>query len=63
MNDIIKKLKTQATEDIMGVPVLNAELFAELIVLECAGLFPAEYDTVEGKTTIGKIIKKHFGVE
>ena len=37
--------------------------FAELIVRECAGLFPAEYDTVEGKITIGKIIKQHFGVE
>ena len=39
------------------------EKFAELIVEECAGLFPAEYNTVEGKITIGKIIKAHFGVD
>ena len=41
----------------------DIEKFAELIVKECAGLFPAEYDNVEGKTTIGKIIKNHFGVK
>ena len=41
----------------------DIEYLAELIVKECAGLFPAEYDTVDGKITIGKIIKNHFGVE
>lgn len=36
MNNVIKELKDQATEDILGVKQLNAELFADLIVKECA---------------------------
>lgn len=38
MNSVIKKLKEQATEDIMGVPVLSADLFAELIVQKCISI-------------------------
>lgn len=47
----------------LKVPSIFIATFAELIVKECASLFPAEYDTVEGKTTIGKTIKQHFGVK
>ena len=78
MNERIKELieKTGATKSyIMYVSddhperyrvdehIKIMEAFAESIVRECAGLFPAEYDAIEGKTTIGKIIKQHFGVE
>ena len=45
------------------VSEFDLEKFAELIVRECASLFPAEYDTIEGEITIGKIIKNHFGVK
>ena len=36
MNNVIEDLKKQATEDILGVKQLDANLFAELIVRECA---------------------------
>ena len=74
MNERIKELVKQAGFFVLSngkiyIPTTSEEItdcqikFAELIVRECASLFPAEYDTVEGKLTIGKIIKNHFGVE
>ena len=62
MNERLKELMLEAG---YAAPELagRANKLAELIVKECAGLFPAEYDAIEGKTTIGKIIKQHFGVE
>ena len=71
MNNRIRELAEQATETFttyfdgrgnVTETYFDKEKFARLIVQECAGLFPAEYDTVEGKTTISKIIKQHFGV-
>ena len=55
MNNVTEKLKAQATEDILGVPVLNEEMFAELIVRECAlqCVHNEDMDRIE----------KHFGVE
>jgi len=38
MNERIKELKQQATEDVLGVKTLSAEKFAELIVQECANI-------------------------
>lgn len=32
----LEELKKQATEDILGVKILNADIFAELLVRECA---------------------------
>jgi len=63
MNTIIKKLKEQSTEDILGVPVLNAELFAELIVRECAE-FARQYNLEKADRShmIHDAIKEHFGV-
>lgn len=69
MNERIRKfIRTKSAilfpgTDTVDCQIDDIEKFAELLVRECAGLFPAEYDTVEGKTTIGKIIKNHFGVE
>lgn len=63
MNVVIKKLKKQATEDIMGVPVLNAELFAELIVQECAEIARQQnLEKAERSYMIHEAIKEHFGV-
>jgi len=36
MNKRLTELKTQATEDILGVKILNEEHFARLVVEECA---------------------------
>jgi hypothetical protein len=36
MNERLTELKTQASEDILGVTVLNEEKFARLVVDECA---------------------------
>lgn len=36
MNERIKLLAEQATEDILGVKILNKENFAELLIRECA---------------------------
>ena len=61
MNNVIEQLKSQATEDIMGVPVLNAEMFAVLIVRECAKVANDDYNI--GFCPVGDFIKEHFGVE
>ena len=63
MNNVIEQLKAQATEDVMGVPVLNAEMFAELIVKECTHF---NYDFLESYREACEVndkIRKHFGVE
>ena len=58
MNHHLQALADQATDDILGVPILNKQRFAELILRECvaiaeAGLSPA----------VGAVIKERFGVE
>ena len=74
MNERIKELAEQATSYID--PSANdgvcwnfdKDKFAELIVRECAGLFPNVYVEIEdeyGHTPViaSDYIKKHFGVE
>ena len=74
MNQRIKELIDQASTYID--PIANdgvcwdfdKEKFAELIVKECAGLFPNVYVEIEneyGHTPVvaAVYIKKHFGVE
>ena len=68
MNKRLDELAKQATEDILGVKILNKNRFAELIVRECAGLFPNVYVEIEneyGHTPViaADYIKKHFGVD
>jgi len=36
MNPQIQEIISKATEDVLGVPVVNQELFARLLVAECA---------------------------
>jgi len=69
MNERIRELYIQtanATADgkewaIGGMQ--NAEKFAELIVLECAGIFKGVYTDQYRSERIDTRIKQHFGVE
>jgi hypothetical protein len=64
MNERIKEL----AEQVYGSAHYDDFKFAELIVKECAGLFPNVYVEIEtdyGHTPVvaADYIKKHFGVE
>jgi hypothetical protein len=66
----VKALINKVGTDVSGkwVGIDNVELLAELIVKECAGLFPNVYVEIEdeyGHTPViaADYIKKHFGVE
>lgn len=76
MNERIRELERQATSHMPGRPpydglpfaVFDKKKFAELIVRECADLFPNVYVSIEndyGHTPViaSDYIKKHFGVE
>jgi hypothetical protein len=68
MNKRIKELAEQAETKEIGYYFFDREKFAELIVRECAGLFPNMYVEIEtdyGNTPViaADYIKKHFGVE
>jgi len=78
MNERIRELAEQATDTVENVnpdtgithhrEFFDKEKFAELIVRECAGLFPNVYVEIEneyGHTPVvaADYIKKHFGVE
>ena len=68
MNERIRELEQQAMVFRAGIKMLDTEKFAELIVRECAGLFPNVYVEIEneyGHTPVvaANYIKKHFGVE
>lgn len=75
MNERIRELIAQAREPLHNrdLPFNQglmeySEKFAELIVRECAGLFPNVYVEIEneyGHTPViaADYIKKHFGVE
>ena len=67
MNERIKELMKQADYPAPEL-ALRAHRLAELIVRECAGLFPNVYVEIEneyGHTPViaADYIKKHFGVE
>ena len=66
----VKALINKVGTDVSGkwIGIDNVELLAELIVKECAGLFPNVYVEIEneyGHTPViaADYIKKHFGVE
>ena len=66
MNQRIQELLQQATDDIMGMPIVDQKKFAELIVAECLDQLlvsdPTE-DFDKGIAWSAKQIKEHFGVE
>jgi hypothetical protein len=76
INERIRQLAEQATTYIEPTYssgegwIFDKEKFAELIVRECAGLFPNVYVEIENEYEYGHTpviaadyIKKHFGVE
>jgi len=66
MNDRLQALADQATEDILGVPILNQKLFAELIVRECAEVCDAygmPDNTSPTAMILSKAIKNKFGID
>ena len=71
MNAQIQTILDKATEDILGVPVVNQELFARLLIEECATIcFELQYSK-EGpgeqasyqRTLCGTAIKENFGLQ
>jgi hypothetical protein len=70
MNSNIKLLLDKATENILGVPVVNQELFARLLIEECATICYELRYTNEGpaenaayqRTLCGSAIKENFGL-
>lgn len=63
MNERYKELATEATDMILGVPVLDQKKFATLIIEECAALFPLTFTDEQYQRRIDKTIKKHFGID
>jgi hypothetical protein len=68
MNDRIKELAEQAgyLPDSFGVghwDMHECQKFAELIIQECANLFPLTFTDEQYQRRIDKTIRKHFGVE
>jgi hypothetical protein len=64
MNERIKQLATQATRQYSPTYYTQEWIqgFAELIVRECAELFPERHYYYSGPA-VKRDIKKHFGVE
>jgi len=71
MNTQIKAILDKATDDIMGGPVVNQELFARLLIEECAKICfelqfsnegPAESAAYQ-RTLCGTSIKENFGLQ
>lgn len=60
MNKRIRELAEQATEDILGVKILNQQKFAELIVRECATVASMNNHQWDD---CGSYVLRHFGVE
>ncbi len=69
MNDRIRELEKQCwSHYVNGVLIdghlhFDVEKFAELIIEECANLFPLTFTDEQYQRRIDKTIRKHFGVE
>ena len=69
MNKRIKELEKQCwSYHVDGVLIdgqlhFDTEKFAELIVKECAGLFPLTFTDEKHQRRIDKTIMKHFGID
>jgi hypothetical protein len=59
MNSRIQELAQQATQDILGVPTLDQQKFAELIVRDCVLISRTSTDGFSA----GRRMEQHFGVE
>jgi hypothetical protein len=71
MNPQIQNILNKATDDILGVPVVNQELFARLLLEECVIIIDGMRFTDEGptdaaryqRTLCGATIKEYFGLQ
>jgi hypothetical protein len=71
MNAQIQKILNKATDDIMGVSVVNQEYFARLLIEECATICEQLRFTNEGpgenaayqRILCGSAIKENFGLQ
>ena len=71
MNSQIQEILNRSTDDISGIPVVNQELFARLLVEECAKICFELRFTTEGpaegaayqRTLCGTAIKENFGLQ
>ena len=66
MNERIKQLRAQATDDILGVKILDDEKFAELIVQDCLDIVNRKeysYHEADPLWETAQLIKEHFGVK
>jgi len=71
MNPQIQEIISKATKDVLGVPVVNQELFARLLIEECATICFELQFTSEGpsegaayqRTLCGTSIKENFGLQ
>ena len=67
MTPIVKELIDSATDTSSGLEAVNQELFAELIIRECASIADSMQTNPAGcgyiTQTTGSRIKQHFGVE
>jgi len=60
MNPRIQELAQQATEDILGVKIVNQQHFAELIIAECCvALHPMLRDMISRTQGVDMIVQ-HF---
>jgi hypothetical protein len=60
--ELVEKLENMATEDILGVNVLNPKCFAALIVEECAKIIEAQDIDPAFKHRMSWAMKEKFGV-
>jgi hypothetical protein len=61
MNDIIKEIMKQATYDVLGVKQIDQQLFAELIIMECAEV--AGCNAHVSGFALGDLLKQHFNTD
>jgi hypothetical protein len=62
MNERIRELYYECQDESQSTEQCYQK-FAELIVKECAGLFPLTFTDEQYQRRIDKTIMKHFGVE
>ena len=60
MNNVVERLIEQATQH--GAP-LNPYTLVDLVVKECASLFPLQFTDEQYQRRIDKTIRKHFGAD
>lgn len=67
MNQQTQELLKQATDDIMGMPIVDHKKFAELIVRECCKVLQTESVRHDGygynQFGLHNKLREHFGVE